>query len=276
MKTFIKWPGNKLKHIRHLDHFIPETFNTYIEPFVGSGALFLHLQPPNWIIGDTNFDIINLWKVIRYNVENIINFLIHTKNIHDTIHHKKQVLAYYRNLTNTLINEKDKIQKASLFLLLKNLVYMGVLLRNQTYYFRGFDMSIYSQKELYIYSNKYFDLLRSVKSFLNNSKGTMYNKDYKYILTKAKENDFVFLDPPYIEDHKYDFKYNQNEVLNDSFIKDLLEEVSKLDSKRVKWMMTQADTPLIRKMFRKYNILQYPVFRGLSKQHKTELIIKNY
>ena len=49
MKTFIRWPGNKSKHVNKILPFIPNTFNTYIEPFVGSGALFLKLEPKTWI-----------------------------------------------------------------------------------------------------------------------------------------------------------------------------------------------------------------------------------
>ena len=38
LKTFIKWSGNKSKHLRHLIQYVPKDFNTYIDPFVGSGA----------------------------------------------------------------------------------------------------------------------------------------------------------------------------------------------------------------------------------------------
>lgn len=44
LKTFIKWPGNKSKHLRHILPYVPEKFNIYYEPFLGSGALFLKLE----------------------------------------------------------------------------------------------------------------------------------------------------------------------------------------------------------------------------------------
>ena len=59
MKTFIKWSGNKSKHINKFKEYIPKEFNTYIEPFIGSGALLLHLEPKKWIINDLNKDLIN-------------------------------------------------------------------------------------------------------------------------------------------------------------------------------------------------------------------------
>ena len=45
MITFIRRPGNKLKHLKHILPFIPEFEGTYIEPFVGTGALFLKMTP---------------------------------------------------------------------------------------------------------------------------------------------------------------------------------------------------------------------------------------
>jgi DNA adenine methylase len=72
MKTFIKWSGNKSKYIKHIEPLLPSTYNRYVEPFVGSGALFLHLQPKKWIINDLNKDLINIWNTIRDSPEKII------------------------------------------------------------------------------------------------------------------------------------------------------------------------------------------------------------
>ena len=58
LKTFVKWSGNKSKHLKYILPHIPK-FERYIEPFVGSGALFLKLQPDKWIINDLNKDLIN-------------------------------------------------------------------------------------------------------------------------------------------------------------------------------------------------------------------------
>lgn len=61
MKTFIRRPGNKTKHLKHILPLIPDFTGTYIEPFLGTGALYLNLieqnQPPSiCIINDLNKD----------------------------------------------------------------------------------------------------------------------------------------------------------------------------------------------------------------------------
>ena len=78
MKTFIKWSGNKSKHINKFEKYLPNELyednwkGTYIEPFVGSGALLLYLEPENWIINDLNKDLINIWKNVKENPDIII------------------------------------------------------------------------------------------------------------------------------------------------------------------------------------------------------------
>ena len=86
----------------------------------------------------------------------------------------------------------------------------------------------------------------------------------------------MFLDPPYIEKHDYRFNYNKNEILDESFILTLLQQVKKLDERHVKWLMTQADTKQIRKLFKDYSIKTFQVYRSITKSYVNELIIMNY
>ena len=102
------------------------------------------------------------------------------------------------------------------------------------------------------------------------------NKDYKDVLDKAKPNDFVFIDPPYLEDYKYQLNYSIDEEISREFIISLSLELKKLDQRKIKWMMTQADTKLIRKLFKDYHITKFTVFRGYTNSYKNELIIRNY
>ena len=67
--------------------------------------------------------------------------------------------------------------------------------------------------------------IKEVSDFLNETNGKIYNRSYEEILKKTKEGDFVFLDPPYIEEHNYGFNYNKGEILDETFIKGLLKDV---------------------------------------------------
>ena len=82
MKSFIRWMGNKQKHIRHFLPFIPSEYNTYIEPFLGSGSLFLHLAPEKWIINDLNKDLINSWMDVRNHPEEVLKTMQNLRRVH--------------------------------------------------------------------------------------------------------------------------------------------------------------------------------------------------
>jgi DNA adenine methylase len=275
LKTFVRWSGNKSKHLRHIIPYVPNDYNTYIEPFIGSGALFLKLEPEKWIINDINKDIINVWKAIRDDPEYIISeFKKFGKKFKPMSKEKK--LEYCRKITENIDNMPYDIDRAVTYMLMKYSVYMGNIFIDNKFYFRGLDMHIYIQNKYFFLTQKIYDNILNVSDFLNETNGKIYNMDYKRVLNKAKKNDFVFLDPPYVEEHNYQFNYNKDEKLDSNFLKELLSEVKKLDKKGVMWMMTQADTKEVKNIFKNYNIKKFPVYRALNKSYSNELLIMNY
>lgn len=168
------------------------------------------------------------------------------------------------------------INRASVYLLMKFCAYMNNIIIDNKIVFRSLDLHILSRNKYYFLEQNNYDNINQVSLFLNNKSGKIFNKSYEKILDKAKENDFVFLDPPYIESIKYKFNYNINEILDDNFIQELLIQVKKLDKRNVKWLMTQADTKQIKNIFKDYIIKTFKVYRSSSKSYVNELLIMNY
>ena len=79
MKPLFIWAGGKNKMLKHYKPFMPEKVKTYIEPFFGGGAMFIHVvkhyEPKNLIINDVNSDIVRIYKTIRDNHEDFIKFM---------------------------------------------------------------------------------------------------------------------------------------------------------------------------------------------------------
>jgi DNA adenine methylase len=65
LTPFLKWAGGKRWLIRRFPSLIPESFNSYFEPFVGSGAVFFSLLPKRGRISDTNLELIQTYKAIK-------------------------------------------------------------------------------------------------------------------------------------------------------------------------------------------------------------------
>jgi len=275
MKTFIKWQGNKSKHINKFIKYIPEFTGTYIEPFVGSGALLLKLQPKKWIINDLNKDLINIWNQVKNNPKDIIKIF---KKFGENFRPLSKIdkVRYCKDITSKIESSPYNLQRATKYLLMKFCAYMGNIIIKNNLYFKSLDLPIIINNRYFFLEQNNYDNILEVSQFLHNSNGKIFNKSYEYILDKAKSRDFVFLDPPYIEEHNYEFNYNKDEVLDKSFINNLYQQVKKLDTKGVKWLMTQADTKQVKDIFKEYHVKKFQVYRMGSKSYVNELLIMNY
>lgn len=277
MKTFIRQPGNKSKYIKFILPHLPNEYNMYYEPFIGTGAIFLHLQPKVWVINDVNDDLMNLYRVVRNDSSNLIKSLKTFGTRTDFINiSNKDRLSLLRKCLQVFITLPFETKRAMYYIILKYSAFNGIISSKSKFYFRGLDLNLTKRHKPSFLLETFFKKIKDAAILLN-TKGKIYNCDYKRVLKKTRKNDFCFIDPPYVEDHDYQFTYNlDGKNKNELFIDELYEELQKLDKKQVKWLMTQADTVQIRNRFKEYNITNFSVFRGFSNSYKSELIIKNY
>ncbi len=68
-KPLFIWAGGKNKMLKHYLPIMPKQVDTYVEPFFGGGAMFIHIvenyKPKNLIINDVNKDIIRIYNSIK-------------------------------------------------------------------------------------------------------------------------------------------------------------------------------------------------------------------
>ena len=98
-KPFIKWAGGKAQLLTEIDNeisnFIKKNQFAYIEPFVGAGAVFFWTikKYPNInkaIINDINSDLINTYRIIKENVEKLMQIQIKEKS-HIIVNYKQRL-----------------------------------------------------------------------------------------------------------------------------------------------------------------------------------------
>ncbi len=94
-KPFIKWVGGKTQLIEQLDEQLPADFDnwddvTYIEPFVGGGAMLFYMlqQYPNIrhaVINDVNSDLTTCYRTVRDMPEKLITSLMDIQNAYNAL-----------------------------------------------------------------------------------------------------------------------------------------------------------------------------------------------
>lgn len=122
----LKWVGGKRQLLPEIRKYIPKDYEIYYEPFVGGGAVLFDLQPSKAVINDVNSELINLYKVVKYNVEELITDLKKHKNQADYFYKIRswdRDAAYYRNLSD--------VERASRIIYLNKTCYNGLFRVNQ-------------------------------------------------------------------------------------------------------------------------------------------------
>ena len=79
-KPILKWAGGKTQMLNDLLPKVPSSYGRYIEPFFGGGALFFALQPENAIIADSNPELVNMYRQVANNLDDVIDYLKKYKN----------------------------------------------------------------------------------------------------------------------------------------------------------------------------------------------------
>ena len=72
---FLKWAGGKTQLLDLLSKHVPPKYGKYIEPFLGGGAMFFHLQPKQAVLADSNKELVNCFQIVRDDVEELIKLL---------------------------------------------------------------------------------------------------------------------------------------------------------------------------------------------------------
>ena len=136
-KPFLKWAGGKTQLITQIENALPtEIINrpfTYIEPFVGSGAILFWMlskfpQLKHAVINDINVDLINTYRVIASKPKEIISILWEMQNQYHAIdkneESKKEYYYQKRDLFNT--RATDKSTQAALFIFINRTCFNGL------------------------------------------------------------------------------------------------------------------------------------------------------
>lgn len=121
LKPLFKYPGGKSSEYKYLKKLFPK-FNTYIEPFVGGGAVYWAIESDYWIINDFSRELISIYN---YTQQQDISFIKYIQEI-GIIWEKKQL--YVNDILNFLVNETADLNNSLIQQIAKKLLSLTIYL----------------------------------------------------------------------------------------------------------------------------------------------------
>ena len=119
IRPFLKWPGNKYRCLASIIPALPKS-NRLIEPFAGSGAVFLNSHYADYLLGEKNIHLIRLYQHLQNDKDNFIDYCAQW---FQSKFNQKEAFYQLRRRFNESNNHK---LKSALFLYLNRHGYNGL------------------------------------------------------------------------------------------------------------------------------------------------------
>lgn len=194
------WAGGKNKMLKHYKPFMPKNVNTYCEPFFGGGAMYVyvlkHYSPNELIINDVNSDIVRIYKTIKSDCDSFVKILDEMSDEYLPLD-KAARKDYYYSLRHKHAYDYvswDSTKEAAVLYFLMKTGFNGIFQLNiNTNNRYGTPSGLLNQRTK-VYDK---DVVEWWNKALQNTQ--ILSGDWKDTVSyvEDKENNFVFLDPPY-------------------------------------------------------------------------------
>ncbi len=265
VKPFVKWAGGKRKLVKKFSHLVPNSYETYFEPFVGGGAVFFYLNPKKATLNDLNDELINVYRVIKNKPDDLMKEL-------DKLQPNVNSKDFYYELRSTEV--KNRAKKAARTIYLNKTGFNGMYRVNS----KGkFNIPFGDMKNVKLYSE---ENILSCSEYLQ--RADLISGDYSKLIEKIGCEDFVYLDPPYvpISDTAHFTSYTKDKFGVKEQEK-LAEFCKKIDEKGGYFLLSNSDTAFCRDLYSNYNITTIKASRsiaakGASRKAVSEVIVSNY
>ena len=237
-KPILKWAGGKTQMLNDLLPKVPSSYGRYIEPFFGGGAMYFALQPENAIIADSNPELINMYRQVAANVDEVIQYLKKYENTSEMFY----------TVREQEWTQLPKAEAAARTIFLNRTCFNGLYRVNK----QGKFNVPYGK-----YANPKIcdeDGLKAASEALK--KAEILCGDYLLVLDHyAQPGDFVFLDPPYLPISEYaDFKrYTKEQFYEEDHI-ELAKIIMRLQERGCHVILTNSNHPLVHELYAPFTI----------------------
>ncbi len=286
-KPFVKWAGGKRQLLQDIYAKIPQDFDTYIEPFVGGGAVLFFMlnnysNVKKIVINDINKDLIDTYKTIKSDANQLVEILSKwQQEYYELLENDDKKQAYYyqkRSLFNQRIT--DETTQSALFIFLNKTCFNGLYRVN-------------SKNEFNVPAGRYKKPLICDTENLQNihlllQKVEILNGDFEQTLPFSEGKTFFYFDPPYKPlTQTASFTSYADRGFDDNDQVRLANFCKKIDGLGYDWILSNSDTKNATKdidffddLFKDFQISRVLAKRSINSNSKkrgqlTELLITN-
>jgi DNA adenine methylase len=285
-KPFVKWVGGKTGLIPTIERLLPGNVNsgqlTYVEPFVGGGGFLFHmLQYHNFkevIINDLNAPLMDCYACFQ-NPKLFIELVARVSTLEEQYNRSRdKEKSYYgvRDEYNNILKQNSLMPMpllAAYFIFLNKTCFNGLYRVNK----KGeFNVPWGKKAEIKLYDELVYNATATVLSNVKISTG-----DYGFIQNLKGNDTLIYLDPPYMPEKEQSFTSYTAGGFDLKEQERLHDICDKLNANEVKWIQSNSNSPIIKDLYKGYNIKEVSAPRSISAKgdgrgQVTELIITNY
>ena len=256
LKPFLKWAGCKFRLMDKLLATLPPG-KRLIEPFVGSGAVFLNAKYPKYLLGEKNQDLVTLYHYLQEEGQDFIDY---ARQFYLPKNNDKARYIKYR----AQFNETDDTRlRSALFIYMNRHCYNGLTRYNSS---GIYNVPFGSQRDPRYHEDELQEFCKRAK------KATFVCQDFTKTMKQAKKGDVVYCDPPYVPLSKTaNFtNYSGNVFVEENQI-ELMRQAEILADRGIPVIISNHDTPFTRKLYKNAEITSFPVRRYISRDSATRV-----
>lgn len=267
----VKWVGGKRQILNDIMKYVPQNFTTYYEPFIGGGAVLFELQPKKAVINDVNSELINLYQVIKDNVDSLIEDLKKHKNEEKYFYEVRE-----QDRNKEIYNRLTPVERASRIIFLNKTCYNGLFRVNRA---GEFNTPFGNYKNPNIVNDS---ILKAVSNYFNKANISFCCSDFEEVLKGARKGSFVYLDPPYdpVSSTASFTGYDKGGFDRDEQLR-LKKVCDLLNKKGVSFLLSNSATEFINELYKDYKIEVIQAKRAINSNPDKrgeidEVLVRNF
>ena len=253
-----RWAGSKKRVLNDMLELFDDTYDNYIEYFLGSGVVLINLlnnsnslKYKNYYVNDINPHIINFYLELRDNCTKLIREVKKLANKYNSLEIKEKENFYYEIRASFNDITKHSIKQTAFFYFLMKTCFNGVYRENK---YKEFNVPFGRKEKISIDVNSLEEISNLIKNV------SFYNMDYKKFINEMRkdnliDNSFIYCDPPYLPDdllvYQKQMLYTVDSFDHNSFVEELK------NIKKAKYIVSMSDSKIADSIYKDGGLEKY-------------------